>query len=233
MTVTSPAPPRPPRARPAWGPGRIVVLALGALLLLGAAALVVGGCSVRDIDTSEREDGYLTSDGRDVTTAGFALASDAIHLDALPEGWVFGDTRVQVTSADPDDSLFVGIARPDDAAAYLEDIEHSTVSDIDELAHEHHAGGMPTVPPAQSDIWVAQATGPGPQSVSWPDDGRWTIVVMNSDLSADVDVSAQLQAKAPHLGEITAAVFAAGAVFATAGGLLVWMSLRRRNRARA
>jgi hypothetical protein len=229
MTVIAPAPVSPPRTRPAWGPGRVIVLVVGVLLVLGAAALLVGGASLRDIDTSEREDGYLTSDGTDATTSGFALASDAIHLDALPEGWLFGDSRLQVTADDPDHSLFVGIARPDDAAAYLQDIEHTTVTEIDNVAYDHHQGGPPTAAPGGSDIWVAQATGAGPQSVSWPSDGRWTLVVMNSDSSAGVDVSAQFQVKAPHLGEITVGVFAAGVVFATAGGLLLWGTLRRRH----
>ena len=63
--------------------------------MLGAVALVAGGVALRGIDSSEREDGYLASDGIEVSTTGYALASDAIHLDALPEGWVFGDTRVR------------------------------------------------------------------------------------------------------------------------------------------
>ena len=229
MTVLAPSSPRPPRARPSWGPGRVIGLATGVLLSLGAVALVAGGAELRDLDTSEREDGYLTSDGTGVSTAGYALASDAIHLDALPEGWFFGDTRVQVAGADPDDSLFVGIARPADAAAYLEGIEHSTVTEIDTVTYVHHDGESPTIAPEDTDIWVAQASGTGSQSVSWPRDGRWTVVVMNSDSGAGVEVDAQFQVKAPHLGEITLVVFAAGAVFATAGGLLLWLSLRRRR----
>ena len=130
--------------------------------LLGAVALVAGGAELRDIDRSEREDGYLTSDGTEVSTTGYALASDAIHLDALPEGWFFGDTRVQVVGADPDDTLFVGIARPDDAAAYLENIEHSTVTEIDTVTYDHHEGEPPTTAPDDTDIWVAQRLVPAP-----------------------------------------------------------------------
>jgi hypothetical protein len=48
---------------------------------------------------------------------------------------------LQVTAADPNDSVFVGLARPDDAAAHLEGIEHSTVTEIDDLAYDHHEGG--------------------------------------------------------------------------------------------
>jgi hypothetical protein len=40
---------------------------------------------------------------------------------------------------------------------------------------------------------------------------------MNGDSSAGLDVSAQFQVKAPHLSEITAAVFTAAAVLGTAG----------------
>ena len=53
---------------------------------------------------------------------------------------------------------------------------------------------------------------------------------MNADSRAEVDVNAQFQVKAPHLGEITVAVFTTGVVFGTAGGLLIWRSLRRRRR---
>jgi len=230
MTTIAPASPTPTRSRPTWGAGRIIVVVIGALLLLGAAALAVGGAGIRGIDTSDREDGYLTSDGTDFGTSGYALASDAIHLDGLPEGWVFGDTRVRVTGANADDSLFVGIARPDDAAAYLEGIEHSTVTEIDDVAYDHHDGGPPAIAPGDTDIWVAQSNGTGPQSVSWPSDGRWTVVVMSSDSSSGLDVSAEFQVEAPHLGEIAGGVFAAAAVFATFGGLLLWRSLRRRPR---
>jgi hypothetical protein len=95
MTAISPAPRRQqPTARPARGPGWVIVLAIGAILAIGGAALLVGGAELSDINTSEREDRYLTSEGADVSTGGFALASDAIHLDALPEGWVFGKDPV-------------------------------------------------------------------------------------------------------------------------------------------
>jgi hypothetical protein len=231
MSVIAPAPWTPPRPQSTWSTGRILGLVFGVLLVLGAAVMVIGGGVLRVVDNSAREDGYLTSEETDLSTTGFALAADEVDLDDLPGSWALGDTRVRVTAADPDTSVFIGLARPADAAAYLDGVDHATVTDLDDPRYDHHSGNSPADDPAESDIWVAQETGPGAQAVSWPDHGRWTLVVMNSDGSAGVDVGAEAQVEAPHLGQVALGVLVAGLVSAPLGGALLWRTLRRRPQA--
>ncbi len=114
-------------------------------------------------------------------------------------------------------------------------VEHSTVTDIDDpgTTYEQHAGGAPAVDPADSDIWVAQATGTGTQSIDWSLDdqpGRWTVVVMNADGSAGVDVDADVAATVPVLGEVTTGLIVVGALFVLVGaGTLVGLRVTGRR----
>lgn len=231
MTTTVNPPDRwaPPRGRPSWGAGRITALVFGVLLVFVSAGLLVGGGLLHALD-SGREDGYLTTHETDINTTGFALASDELGLEGLPGSWAIGDTRLRVTGADPTTDVFVGLARPDDAAAYLSDVEHSTVVDVDGATYEHHAGGPPVGNPADSDIWVAQGAGTGTQTISWPDHGRWTVVAMNSNGTAGVDVSADAQIEAPHLAQLANGLLVAGGVGGLLSGALLWTSVRRRPR---
>ncbi len=224
-------PPTPPHARSA---GRIALLVLAVASLLGGATALAGGGALIAVDNSWRDDGYLTSDTARLTTSGHAVASDRIELGGHDEDWVLGRARIRVT-ADGSTPVFVGVARAADAEAYLADVEHSTVTEIDDPAttYEQHAGGAPVVDPADSDIWVAQAIGTGTQSIDWSLDdrpGRWTVVVMNADGSAGVDVDADVAATVPVLGEVTTGLIVVGVLFFLIGaGTLVGLRVTARR----
>ena len=57
---------------------------------------------------------------------------------------------MRATSSDPDESVFLGIARTDDVADYLRDVEHSTVTDLDDPEYVEHDGGAPATDPADA-----------------------------------------------------------------------------------
>lgn len=229
---TQPSP--PPRARPA---GRIAALVLAVASLSGGALALAGGGTLIAVDHSWRDDGYLTSDTARLTTSSHAIASEGVELGGHDEDWVLGRARVRVT-ADGTNPVFVGVARASDVEAYLADVGHSTVTDLDDpvATYEHHAGGAPAVKPAESDIWVEQATGRGVQSIDWSLDdrpGRWTVVVMNADGTAGVDVEADVGATVPVLGEVTAGLIVVGALFVLVGaGTLVGLRVTGRHDAR-
>ena len=47
--------------------------------------------------------------------------------------------------------------------------------------------------PGTQDFWVASSTGSGPRTLEWdPTDGSWTVVVMNADGRAGIDVALEL-----------------------------------------
>ncbi|MEV7396323.1 hypothetical protein [Aeromicrobium sp. NPDC092404] len=232
-TITdAPKPPASPTARSA---ARIALLVVAiASLLVGATALAGGGALIA-ADRSWRDDGYLTSDTTPLKTDSRAVASESMEIGGMDEDWVLGRVRVRVTGLGTA-PVFVGVARTSDAEAYLAGVDHATVTEIDDPAttYERHAGGAPAVVPGDSDIWLEQASGTGTQSIDWSLDDRperWTIVVMNADGTAGVDVDTDVGATVPVLGEATAGLIVIGGLFVLVGaGILVGLRVTGRSR---
>ncbi|MGY1617429.1 hypothetical protein ACI797_11885 [Geodermatophilus sp. SYSU D00691] len=233
--VTTAPPPRAPARRPGRA-GRIVALVLGCLLVLPALGLLVGGGVLLWAHGVGREDGVVVSPQDRFTSSGYALVSERAELvagpDWLPVSAAVGEARVEVTPVD-DRAVFVGIARPADAAAYLGDVRRT---EVDALGFDSPAGpddelpgGAPAAAPGAQDFWLARAEGPGTQQVDWrPDDGEWVFVVMNADGSGIVDVRARIGAEFPALGTVAWGITALGVVVA----LLTWVLLRAGTRVR-
>ena len=211
--------------------GRKIAFAGGLAALLFAVLAIVAGAIVLIVDQVRREDGYLTSDTITLKAGGYAVATDTIDLDGINAGWsghsVLGDARVRVTGTRP---VFIGVAPADKAAVYLSGVEHATIDDIDgsTATYRQHPGGAPDGEPAGADIWTAQTSGTGLQTLVWPvDEGKWTLVVMNADGSRGVDAVADIGATVPLLQRIDDWLIYGGVVLAVAGVLLVWIPRRR------
>ena len=232
-TITETPTHQQPAASAGRSAGRIALLVVAIASLLGGATALAGGGALIAVDHSWRDGGYLTSDTAALKADGFAVATEGIELGGVDEDWVLGRVRIRVTAHES--PVFVGVARTDDVAAYLADVEHSTVTDLDDpgATYEQHAGGTPDVAPAGSGIWLEQATGSGTQSIDWSLDdrpGRWTVVVMNADGTAGVDVDADVGATVPILDEVTAGLLVVGTLFVLTGaGVLVGLRVTRRR----
>jgi hypothetical protein len=82
------------------------------------------------------------------------------------------------------------------------------------------------------DFWVASATGPGAQTLTWdPANGSWTVVVMNADGRPGIGMGADLGATYPALLGIAIGLLVAGGIFLVGAGLLIVGAIRR-SRAR-
>ncbi|MGY1752229.1 hypothetical protein [Blastococcus sp. SYSU D01042] len=226
-------PPPPPRA----GVGRIVAAVVGGLLVLPALGLLGGGGVLLWADQQERsDDGYLYTASDDFATPGHALLSERIDLDTGAD-WVgvqtaLGTARVEVTGADPATEVFVGIAPSADVEAYLGGVQRTVVDDlgIDTSAADRVLlpGGAPSGPPADQGFWTVRAAGTGTQQLGWdPDDGSWTLVVMNADGSAGVAVDARIGATIPALTGLAWGVMGAGLALLLLAVLLLVLALRR------
>lgn len=246
MTVATPAPATPPRVRepgpaPAvappppgsdrrgWDPGRVALVLTGSIGLLLSLIVAAAGSMLLGMDIASRgHAGFVMSGDDQFATETYALVSEniTIHADApsamVPETLV-GDTQVRVTGA-AGAPIFVGVAATDDVADYLERVGHAEVvdlrtSDTGDVApvYDVAEGRAPAVPPSELDIWSAQASGTGTVSLVWPpDEGDWTLVVMNADGSADVAADVSVGASLPWLGRVSATLL----VGATLGLLL-------------
>ena len=94
--------------------------------------------------------------------AGVAVAPISAFSSSLKLCWTHGLAQV-----------FIGIARKDDAKDYLRNTAYATVSDIDDRVANYveHSGAAPTSTPASADMWVAQSSGTGTQSLTWTPKG--------------------------------------------------------------
>jgi hypothetical protein len=186
----------------------VVAFVAGCLLLLAGLGLVVSGAALAVADHTVRDDaGYLmtpeetlrTDDGYAIVSTSLELRADA-PVGAVPDALV-GTTRLTVSSAG-DTRVFVGIGRTADVLGYLAGVRRATVLELsDEPVLETSGTLAPATPPGARDFWVAQSSGTGRQSLAWePERGDWTVVVMNADARAGVDVDVAVGATVPILG---------------------------------
>ena len=230
---------QPPWAAPPrrWGPGRIVALVLGIVLVLPGIGLLAGGGALLWVDRSSRtSDGFVLSGTHHFTAPGYALTSDTLDLSTgarwLPVSSALGRARVEVT-ADAGKDVFVGIAPVDRARSYLFGVGHTVVRDIGASSTAADlatvSGGPPPGPPGAQSFWVARTSGTGTQTLTWlPADGSWMLVVMASDGSAGLSVQARAGATVPSLTGISWAVLGGGLALTVVGVLLVVLAARRR-----
>jgi hypothetical protein len=236
MNQTDVAPTRISVARPArWSAGRIAAVAIGAVLVLLALALLVGGGTALWADRTQRDAGYVNTDVHTFSTAGAALATVPTHLGSPGVGWLYspgvlGKVRIRVTPAQSGSALFVGIARSADADRYLAGVNHTVISEFFPEKTRVVDGGPARSVPGTQHFWVASDTGRGARTVVWdPSTGSWTVVVMNADGRPGVDVRADLGARIPAAPWIAVGLLAAGAVLLAGGSFVIAGALRRRR----
>jgi hypothetical protein len=222
-------------ARPSrWTAGRITAIVIGVLLVLLSVCLLAAGGTALWADSFQRDDGYVTTGVHEFTASGSALATEPTDLGSAGVGWLYspallGEVRIRVTPSSPDAALFVGIGPSADVDRYLAGVEHTVISEFFEDESHAVAGGKLDAPPGAQDFWVASATGPGARTVVWdPDDGSWTVVVMNADGSPGIDVGADLGAELSAVTWVALGVLLAGAVLLVGGVLLLVGAIRRR-----
>jgi hypothetical protein len=233
-----PPPYSAPRTGSRWTFPRVITLAIGCLLLAVGLGLGAAGVTGLVIDQTQRDAaGFVTSPTRTVVSDGWAVTSGALNVegdgDVVPEE-VLGDTTVSATVEDGE--VFVGIARTADVDAYLAGVGHSQVVDFTNWSgdpiYEQTSGTAPAEAPGDSDIWVAQASGPGRQSLTWDTDrGEWTTVVMDADAAQGVRADVAIGAEAPNLWGVAIATLVAGAGVLVLGVALVIGAVRAASRA--
>jgi hypothetical protein len=186
-------------------------------------------------DRAGRDDGgYLNSASRTVTSPGYALSSGQVDL-ATGANWeplsaTLGTARIEATSSGSAGNVFVGIAPVDAGSTYLAGVQHTVVDDFgaNGTGQVLRDGGAPSTPPGAQTFWVAQASGPGTQRLTWaPAEGNWMLIVMNANGSQGVSVQARVGATVPSLGGLAWGVIATGAVLTLIGVLLIVLAARR------
>jgi hypothetical protein len=231
-------PPPPHRtARTGWTTGRVVSLVAGSFLVMSALGLAGAGTTLVVADQMARDtDGFLTTPSERLSSSGFAITSDQVHLnldgdlDVVPDDIIGG---VRLSAEQPSGTeLFLGIASTSDVDTYLADVRHDVMTEVrdGDPVYRPAPGSAPETLPTEQDFWVAETTGTDAQ-LDWRlQEGDWTAVVMNADGSATVSADVSAGAEVPALQTAIAALFVTAAVLLALGAILVAVPIRSAGR---
>jgi hypothetical protein len=225
-----------PQTSPKRSTGARVSLLVGAGVagLLAVGALGLGGLAFWG-DSQKDESGYVSTGSERFEANTHALATESLDVDldgaeGLIDATGFGDIRLDV-APQTDKPVFVGIARTDDLSAYLADVSHTTLTDLDyepfAASYSPQQGERSPAEPGGERIWAASTQGAGPQTLTWEvEDGDWSIVVMNADGSPGVEADVSAGAKLPFLTALGWSALGGGALLLLGAVALAVLGIR-------
>jgi hypothetical protein len=169
-----------------------------------------------------------------VSSPGHALVLDPVELRAdhgAPDlDGVLGQVRATATGPERA-AVFVGIGPAADVDAYLGDVARSRLSAAGpgrSVQMQPLPGGVPGTPPDQQPFWSASASGPGTQRLTWTaSEGRWAIVVMNTDASRPVTAAVSAAVTAPALHWVWTGLFVSAGLALIPGLVLIGLAMPR------
>lgn len=204
------------------------------LLLLGLVSLGAGGVLLAVHATQRDSAGFYASGSNPIATPTHAFVAEDLNVGTHGPGWLFhrgrlGTLRVTATGT-TEKPVFVGIARRDRVAAYLDGVAYDEIRDFEldpfSMTTRRHPGTTAPAPPSGRSMWSASASGVGSQSLRWHvQGGDWAVVLMNADGTPGVVTNVGVAAKLGFLPWLGAGVIvlgvglgAGGAVMLIAGG---------------
>jgi hypothetical protein len=152
-------------------------------------------------------------------------------------GWDLGDLatfKVEGSTNDPSKQLFIGVARESDLDTYLSGVEYDEMTQFhiypDSVDYQNHPGSAVPGAPISQTFWTSSTSGTGPQSLEWElEPGSHSLVLMNGDGSAGIDISIKLGAKVPWLLAVGIGLLVGGAAVLSISILMIYFSARRRG----
>jgi hypothetical protein len=222
----------PARPESNWTAERVIGMVFASIGGLIGLALLLGGITVLALYAFGRDDdGYFTSDRKQLDSPTYAITTEDIDLGVDEADWapdeILGKVRVQVEGEKP---VFVGIGADGDVDRYLGDVARDELIDFQggEPELDLRRGRAPRGPPGEQGFWVAQSEGSGEQALTWDAEfGRWTAVVMNADAVRSIDVEADAGVKLGWVVWAGLGMFVVGLLM-TVGAVVVILLIGRR-----
>ena len=231
LTPPDSPPTAPARARTGAGPGPIIMLVLGTVLGLVGAGMLSGGVALAFATASQQNDGYFASPTQSFTVDSYAITSPDLDLGrdfGVPTGVGFdiATLRLQASAVATDQDVFIGLAPRADVEAYLADVNHSELREVNSspfrVDYLNVPGAKAPAAPDDQNFWTESSTGPGTQEIIWkPAAGDWSVVVMNADATSGVAVNLAAGVHTDLLGPIAVALLVGGGILLLIGALLV------------
>jgi hypothetical protein len=218
-----------------WSVGRVVALVVASVAGLVGLLLLLGGLGLVGLEAFARDsDGYFTTDDEALETDQYAITAEDIDLGADPVEWspdeLLGTIRIRAGS-DSGKPTFIGIGTQTEVEAYLANVGHARLSDLDPISYEVEPGGRPTAPPGREDFWVAQVEGTGEQTLEWDSEGGvWAAAIMNANGARAVAIEADVAAQIHWLLEAGLVLIGVGILLLVSGAAATLVLSRRASR---
>jgi len=222
--------------------GRIVLLVFGVIILLISIGLLFAGGTLMWVDKAHIDsEGFIGSNTINIERDSSAVVTGPIDIDEVAMevlDWmgVVTDFRVEGSSNDLSKGIFIGVADESDVDAYLSNVAYDEITfmdfgwqlSIDEVTYKRHPGSSTPVPPTSQTFWTESAHGVGTQTMEWETEvGRHSIVLMNDDGSAGVDLSIIFKVKVPSIFGLSLGLVIGGVIVLVIGGLMVYFAVRK------
>ncbi len=220
--------------------GRIVLLVFGAIFLLVAIVMLVGGGVLVWADqTLKDSEGFLTSDTITLESDSYAITTHPADINFSgwwPWGWNdFVTIKVEGSNNNSAKQIFIGIADEADVSDYLRNVNYDEIREFrihsDEISYRNHPGSaVPEAPTAQT-FWEASAYGSGTRTLEWElKKGTWVLVLMNADGSTGVDLSGVIGIKIPWIFGVGLGLLIGGIVLLIISIIMIVLATRRAPR---
>jgi len=222
--------------------GKILLLVFGIIIVLVAVGLAFGGGTLLWLERTHTDEGFIASDPIHIERdSSYAVVTgpidiDEVALDVLDWLGIATSFVVEGSNNDLDKNIFIGVAEESDLDDYLNDVAYDemTFADIgwltfEEVDYTNHPGSSePDEDPVSKDIWRVSEHGAGTQTMEWETEvGSHSIVLMNDDGSAGVDLDAVFKVKVGSLLGISVGLLVGGIVVLLLGAFMIVLAVRR------
>ncbi len=191
--------------------GPILTTIAGSIVGFFAMLMLLGGIALFVIDDERADgDGYFTTATHHYSSPTRALTTQSLDVATDVPEWLFstdtfGSVRIDPRATDASKPVFVGIAPTRDVNAYLDQVQHDQITDLNfepfTIDRSRRSGEARPAMPAAQTFWAASSTDGRP--LDWKvRSGEWSVVMMNADGSPGVDVDAKVGADAPFIRDL-------------------------------
>jgi hypothetical protein len=224
--------------------GKKITFIMGGFFILTAILILVGGGTLMGVTgIFDQGGGYVGIENVNFETNTQMLIwkqLDIIFDDYnSPPNWLWepniGDLVSIKIKADSNtgDNIFIGVVETSDTYAVLGEASYDQITQfrmddfrdiIPDITYRHNPGETLTVAPTDLDIWVAEVSGSGEQTLTWsPEKGTYWLVIMNEDGSVNVDVDAGVSVKMPILDYVGKGLLIGGLMPLGVGVTIVYL----------
>ncbi|UCH43583.1 MAG: hypothetical protein JSW16_03310 [Dehalococcoidales bacterium] len=226
--------------------GQITLLVIGIIVLLVSIGMLAAGGTLLWLDSTIKDgDGFYCTRTIRIEKGSYAIVAvpDSIAMQGIwdwPWRYGYGDLgdltafKVEGSNNDPLNQVFIGVATASELDDYLTDVELDEISSLhiipSSVDYRHHPGNAVPGNPATQTFWIESTLGTGSQVLKWDfvEPAGYSLVLMNGDGSAGIDMSIVLGVKAPLI-EDAVEFFVFGGVFLLFSVLVIYLSVRRRS----